>query len=233
MTNAEPAAVVSVDALSRSFPGPPSVVALQPASFTIASGELVAIMGPSGSGKTTLLSLLGLLDEPTTGGYRLAGVDVANLSHSERAGMRAHTIGFVFQAFHLVGYRTAVENVELGLTYQGLPRRVRRERAREAINEVGLGSRADALCSNLSGGEKQRVAIARALVRRPVLILCDEPTGNLDSDTSLQVLGLLDLLHQRGLTIVVVTHDQSVGSQAQRILLIRDGRVSAASEQLL
>lgn len=218
--------VVVVDGLSKVFPGPPEVVALQPCTFRVGRGEFVAVTGPSGSGKTTLLSLLGLLDAPTAGTYVLDGRDVAGLSDRERASVRARQIGFVFQAFHLIGYRSVLDNVELGLLYQSTRRGERRRRASEVIDQVGLGHRRDALCSKLSGGEKQRVAIARTLVRRPALVLCDEPTGNLDSATSDSVLALLDGLHADGQTVVIITHDPGVAAHAQRRLEIRDGVVT-------
>ena len=215
--------VVVVDGLAKVFPGPPPVVALQPCAFAINRSEYVAVTGVSGSGKTTLLSLLGLLDTPTEGNYLLDGIDVASLSDKERSAVRANRIGFVFQAFHLLGYRTVIDNVELGLLYQGVPKSERRARAATVIEQVGLAHRRHALCAQLSGGEKQRVALARALVRAPALVLCDEPTGNLDSATTAQILGLLDELHTRGLTIMIVTHDPSIAALAQRNLIISDG----------
>jgi putative ABC transport system ATP-binding protein len=218
--------VVAVEGLSRVFPGPPEVMALAPCSFTIGRGEMVAITGPSGSGKTTLLSLLGLLDAPTAGSYRLDGLDVAALSDDERAAVRSRRIGFVFQAFHLIGYRSVIDNVELGVLYHGTGARERRRAAVEVIERVGLAERADALCSHLSGGEKQRVAIARTLVRRPALVLCDEPTGNLDTANSESILAIMDELHGEGLTIVVITHDPTVAARAGRNLQIRDGQLS-------
>ena len=214
---------VEVEGLTRVFPGPPDTIALQPCTFTIQRGEYVAITGPSGSGKTTLLSLLGLLDEPTAGTYRLDGIDVADLTDPERAAVRAHRIGFVFQAFHLVGYRSVVDNIELGLTYQGIPHRQRRQHALELCERVGLDHRTNALCSTLSGGEKQRVAIARTLIRQPSLVLCDEPTGNLDTTTSNTILELIEQLHHDGLTIIIITHDPDTATRAQRNLTIRDG----------
>ena len=175
--------LVEVSGLGRVFPGPPEVTALHPCSLRIDRGEMVAVTGPSGSGKSTLLALLGLLDEPSTGSYLLDGVDVAGLSDRRRAAIRAHRLGFVFQAFHLLANRSVTDNVELGLAYQAVPRRRRRRLALEVVEQVGLGSRRQALCAHLSGGEQQRVAIARMLIRRPALILCDEPTGNLDSES--------------------------------------------------
>lgn len=221
-----PVPVVRVDGLSMTYPGPPEVTALQPCSFIIDPGDYVAITGPSGSGKTTLLSLLGLLDTPTAGVYELDGVDVAQLSDKQRAGVRARRIGFVFQAFHLVGYRTVIDNVELGLLYHGLSRKERRRRALEVIEHVGLAGRQHGLCSQLSGGEKQRVAIARTLIREPSLVLCDEPTGNLDTATGHQVLELIEQVHTDGLTIVMITHDPSVAERAHRDLAVRDGVVT-------
>lgn len=222
-SSAEVDIVVEVEGLARTYPGPPPVAALRPCSFAIRRGEYVAITGASGSGKTTLLSLLGLLDTPSEGRYLLDGVDVAALADRRRSAVRARHIGFVFQAFHLVGYRTVLDNVELGLLYQGIAKRHRRARALAVIEQVGLTHRTHALCSRLSGGEKQRVAIARTLVREPSLVLCDEPTGNLDSRTTSQVLDLLDALHQTGLTIVIITHDPAIAAHANRNLVISDG----------
>ncbi|MGK2887358.1 MAG: ABC transporter ATP-binding protein [Rhodococcus sp. (in: high G+C Gram-positive bacteria)] len=218
--------VIEVDGLSRVFEGPPEVTALFPCTFRIEHGEYVAITGPSGSGKTTLLSLLGLLDPPTSGTYRLDGIDVADLSDAERAAVRAHRIGFVFQAFHLVGYRSVIDNVELGLTYQGVPHRQRRQHALEMIERVGLSHRTHALCTTLSGGEKQRVAIARTLIRHPALVLCDEPTGNLDTATSNTVLELIEGVHRDGLTVIIITHDPAIAERTNRNLTIIDGHVT-------
>ena len=226
----EPAGVpvLVVEGLTKVFPGPPPVAAVQDCSFQVCRGEFVAITGPSGSGKTTLLSLLGLLEQATAGRYLLDGVDVVGLSDSERCAQRARRIGFVFQAFHLLGYRTVLENVELGLLYQGVGKGERRRRALEVIESVGLGGRRDGLCAHLSGGEKQRVAIARALVGAPALVLCDEPTGNLDSANSDAVLGLLTELHRSGMTVLVVTHDPHVAGRAQRYLHMADGLLAEA-----
>lgn len=219
-------AVVRVVELTKHYDGPPPVTALQPCSFTVKVGDYVAITGPSGSGKSTLLSLLGLLDEPSGGEYWLDGDNVAKLNDRQRAAIRAHKLGFVFQAFHLIGYRTVVDNVQLGLTYQGISRRQRRRQALDVIDQVGLTHRANALCSTLSGGERQRVAIARVLIRQPSLVLCDEPTGNLDTATSTQVLDLIEQLHRDGLTIIVITHDPDTATRAQRNLIITDGIVT-------
>lgn len=229
MTTRTPA--VSVRGIERRFPGPPEVVALAPCDFDVEHGDFVAITGPSGSGKTTLLSLLGLLDTPTAGSYRLDGVDTASLTDRQLTSLRAHRIGFVFQAFHLVGYRSVADNVELGLTYQGVNRRQRRRTALEVIDQVGLTHRRDALCTTLSGGEKQRVAIARSLIRHPTLMLCDEPTGNLDTTTSNQVLDLIEQVHLQGVTVVMITHDPDVANRATRRLTIVDGHVAEHAPQ--
>lgn len=212
--------------LVRTFDGTPPVRALKPCTFSIHSGEFVAISGPSGSGKSTLLGLLGLLDVPTSGEYLLGGVQTAALTDNERSTVRAFDLGFVFQAFHLMNYRTVVDNVELGLLYQGVPRHERLERCLEALESVGLEDRRDALCSTLSGGEKQRTVIARALVRNPRVILCDEPTGNLDSVNTHNIVELLSKLHDEGQTIVMITHESDVADVASRRLEIVDGVVS-------
>ncbi len=221
--------VVDVQKLEMTYAGPPEVRALRSCEFTIDQGEYVAITGPSGSGKTTLLSLLGLLESPTGGRYYLDGANVASLNDNERAAVRAHKIGFVFQAFHLVEYRSVIENVQVGLLYQGVGRLERRTRSIRLIEQVGLEHRASALCATLSGGERQRVALARALIRRPSLVLCDEPTGNLDSSTSERVLDLLGGLNGQGLTVVVVTHDDRVAARASRHLTIIDGQLGQGS----
>ena len=218
--------IIAVRGCSRSFAGPPAVTALHPCSFDIHRGEFVAITGPSGSGKTTLLALLGLLDTPSAGSYVLDGEDTGGLGDSERTALRAHRIGFVFQAFHLIGYRTVLDNVELGLLYQGVRRRERRRRASAVIDSVGLSHRTTALCSTLSGGERQRVAIARTLIRQPAIVLCDEPTGNLDSESTEQTLALIGALHTDGQTVVMITHDPEVAATANRSLEIYDGFVS-------
>ena len=215
--------VVELRQVSRSFPGTPPVHALREATTTIATGEHVAIVGPSGSGKSTLLHVLGLLDRPTAGSYLLDGIDTADLDDGERAGLRARRLGFVFQAFHLLPHRSAIENVMLGELYRAGRRAARRERAVAALHRVGLGHRVDAHPTTLSGGERQRVAIARALVGAPSLLLADEPTGNLDTATTGSILDLLGELHASGLTLVVITHDDDVARRAQRIVQIRDG----------
>lgn len=222
--------VVSCQGIARTYEGVAPVAALRPVNFSIAAGEQVAVHGPSGSGKSTLLNLLGLLDTPTEGTYELLGEDTSELNESGRAGLRAIGIGFVFQSFHLVAGRTAVENVELGLLYLGTSRRTRASRAREVLDRVGLTSRADADVSLLSGGERQRVAIARAIVHQPTLLLADEPTGNLDSATSERVLDLLDELNADGFTQIIVTHDEAVAARAPRQFGVLDGRLSDSDQ---
>ncbi|THV42739.1 ABC transporter ATP-binding protein [Glycomyces buryatensis] len=208
------------------YPGPPPVEALKPVHLRVEAGEYVAIVGPSGSGKSTLLNLLGLLDAPTDGTYFLDGHDTSTMKEAKRTKLRADKIGFIFQAFHLMAHRTATENVAMSLVYKGVPRRRRREIAREKLELVGLGHRMDALPTTLSGGERQRVAIARALAAEPSLLLCDEPTGNLDSKTAEAVLATIDELHSQGLTILMITHDHEVAERAQRAVTIRDGQLS-------
>jgi putative ABC transport system ATP-binding protein len=204
-----------------------TVEALRGVSFVVDAGEFVAIMGPSGSGKTTLLGILGCLDRPTTGSYRLVGKEVSNLSETRRAHVRGERIGFVFQAYNLIPRSTAFKNVELPLVYAGVRAQERRSRALEALTAVGLSERAQHLPSQLSGGEQQRVAIARALVVRPSVVLADEPTGNLDSASAGEVLAILERVNGNGATIVMVTHSSSVAERASRIVRLSDGLVVA------
>jgi len=199
------------------------VEALRHVTVDVDAGEYVAIMGPSGSGKSTLMHILGCLDGPTTGTYALAGTDVSDMSEAELAQVRNQRIGFVFQQFNLLALQSAVRNVELPLSYAGVSRDVRRRRAIDALERVGLGDRVEHRPNELSGGQQQRVAIARALVTDPTLILADEPTGNLDSRSTADVLGLLDELHAAGRTIVLITHEPEVAAHASRRLHIRDG----------
>ncbi|MFD9128223.1 ABC transporter ATP-binding protein [Kitasatospora sp. NPDC059571] len=220
--------VIRLDGVGRSFAGPPPVTALHPCDLTVHRGEYLAVTGPSGSGKSTLLHLLGLLDTPTCGSYRLDGVDTGRLSDRDRSTLRGRLIGFVFQSFHLLPHRTAEENVLLAQVYNRTPRERRRPAAREALRRVGLDHRIDALPGTLSGGERQRVAIARALVNRPGLLLCDEPTGNLDSAAAAGVLEQFERLHADGFTLVVITHDPAVAARAGRVVRIADGRVGPA-----
>jgi putative ABC transport system ATP-binding protein len=221
--------VIRLTAASFTYRGPPPVVALKPTTLVIYRGEHVAITGPSGSGKSTLLNLLGLLDKPTKGSIEIDGIDVGAASERERAAVRAHRIGFVFQSFHLLPYRTSVENVMLAQVYADGPRRRRHAAAMAALTQVGLAHRAHALPTALSGGERQRVAIARALVNRPSLLMCDEPTGNLDTATTVELTDLLESLHHDGATLVVITHNPVVASRAQRQIAIRDGALTEMS----
>jgi putative ABC transport system ATP-binding protein len=220
--------VVRLANVSRVFEGSPPVVALNEANLEINQGDYLAIVGPSGSGKSTLLHLLGLLDRASSGVYYLDGIDTADLSERDRAGLRAHRI--VFQSFHLLGHRTAVENVMLADVYRRDGQRRRRERAVASLERVGLGHRIDAFPTTLSGGERQRVAVARALTGEPSLLLADEPTGNLDSVTSEQILDLFDHLHQGGLTVAVITHDLDVSERAERHVRIQDGQLTQPIE---
>jgi putative ABC transport system ATP-binding protein len=220
------APVIELRGLERSYPGPPPVRALRPADLVIEAGDYVAVTGPSGSGKSTLLHLLGLLDTPTGGSYLLDGLDTSTLADEDRSALRGRRIGVVFQAFHLLPYRTAVENVLLAQLYNQTPRGARLPAAAAALDSVGLGHRLDALPVTLSGGECQRVAIARALVNSPALVLCDEPTGNLDSANAAALMGLLDELNAVGYTIVVITHDPVVAGHARRTIAISDGMLT-------
>ncbi|MEU1421157.1 ABC transporter ATP-binding protein [Kitasatospora sp. NPDC086009] len=221
------APLVEFRRVGLTYPGPPPVTALAPCDLAVDPGDYVTVTGPSGSGKSTFLNIAGLLDAPTTGRYLLDGVDTGPLADGDRTALRGRRIGFVFQSFHLLPHRSAAENVALALLYTAARGRraaaERRERAREALVRVGLGHRADALPSRLSGGERQRVAIARALVGRPALLLCDEPTGNLDTATARSVLTLLDDLHAQGLTLLLITHDPQVAARGRRTVAIRDG----------
>jgi putative ABC transport system ATP-binding protein len=218
--------VIELRGLARTYPGPPPVPGLRPADLVIEAGDYVAVTGPSGSGKSTLLHLLGLLDSPTAGSYLLDGLDTSRLDDRDRSALRGSRIGFVFQAFHLLPYRTALENVLLAQMYNQTPRSARVRAAVDALDAVRLGHRLDALPTTLSGGECQRVAIARALVNRPSLLLCDEPTGNLDSQNAAALMDLLDQLNAAGFTIVVITHDVSVAAHGGRTIAISDGVLS-------
>ena len=222
--NGEPP-VIRLASVAYTYRGPPPVRALKPLDLVINRGEHVAVTGPSGSGKSTLLNLVGLLDRPTEGTIEIDGMDVGTAPERDRAAVRAHRIGFVFQSFHLLPHRTAVENVMLAQVYADQPRRNRYRRAMSALAQVGLAERANALPTALSGGERQRVAIARALVNRPSLLLCDEPTGNLDSATTDDVMALFHRLHDDGNTILIVTHDPDIAARCPRTIHIRDGRI--------
>lgn len=214
--------------MSRDYGADVPVRALRGVDLDVAEGERVSVVGASGSGKSTLLNIIGCLDQPTAGRYWLDGVDTAGLGDRERAGLRSAQIGFVFQSFHLMSYRTVLENVMLADVYRGGDRAGRAGRARRALDAVGVGDRADALPTQLSGGQRQRVAIARAVVNRPRLLLCDEPTGNLDSTTTTAILGLLSELSTLGLTIVMITHDPGVAEWSERTVHIADGLIQEA-----
>jgi putative ABC transport system ATP-binding protein len=207
--------------------GPQEIYALNGVSFTIDHGEYVAIMGPSGSGKSTLMNIIGCLDTPTAGRYILDGTAVETMSDDELAAVRNKKIGFVFQTFNLLARTSALHNVELPLIYAKMPRSERRERATQALVDVGLGDRMDHAPNELSGGQRQRVAIARALVNKPSLLLADEPTGNLDSKTGREILDLFRELNARGNSIIMVTHEEDVAREAQRAIHIRDGKIAS------
>jgi putative ABC transport system ATP-binding protein len=221
------ARLIELAGVTKVYGGAVAVEALRGVDFVVHDGELVAVMGPSGCGKSTLLGIVGCLDRPTTGSYRLVGQEVASLDETSRARLRGRRIGFVFQAFNLLPRTTAFGNVELPLVYARVPRRERRRRALEALEEVGLHERAAHLPSQLSGGEQQRVAVARAVVARPDVLLLDEPTGNLDSASAEDVLALLQRLHELGATIVLVTHSTEVAQHAARVVRMEDGLVVA------
>ncbi|WP_406699156.1 ABC transporter ATP-binding protein [Singulisphaera sp. Ch08] len=224
-----PGELITLEGITKEYPmGGEIVRALQGVDLAIGVNELVAIMGPSGSGKSTLMNILGCLDVPSAGRYWLDGRDVARLSQSELARVRGGQIGFVFQTFELLPRQTALRNVELPLTYSGGPNR--RGRATEALRRVGLADRMGHRPNQMSGGQRQRVAIARALVQRPALLLADEPTGNLDSQTGEEILNLFADLHREGQTIVIVTHEPEVAARCHRIVRIRDGRVESDLE---
>jgi putative ABC transport system ATP-binding protein len=205
--------------------GKQEVNALREATFNIAQGEFVAIMGPSGSGKSTLMNILGCLDTPTKGNYYLRGKLVSTLNDNELAYIRNNEIGFVFQVFNLLARATAFHNVELPLIYKGAKKKVREEKTRKALEMVEMSDRMNHRPSELSGGERQRVAIARALVNEPSLLLADEPTGNLDSKTGLEIINLFRKIHSQGNTIIVVTHEREIAEQAHRIIFLKDGKI--------
>ncbi len=220
--------IIRIEGLRKIYRvGAEQVRALDGVSLTIERNEYVAIMGPSGSGKSTLMNILGCLDTPDDGRYLLCGEDVSRLSDEELAAVRNRQIGFVFQSFALMPRRTALENVALPLLYSGVSRSVRQQRAREALLRVGLGERMDHDPGELSGGQKQRVALARALVTNPSIILADEPTGNLDSATSEEIMSLFNIINAAGNTVILVTHSEQIASYARRIIRIRDGKVES------
>jgi len=221
--------VLELEQVTKVYPGEPPVTALRGVSFAVSQGELVGIVGPSGSGKSTLLHLMGTLDRPTTGTVRIDGFDVDRHSDRELAALRATRIGFVFQQFFLAEHQSTLDNVADGLLYAGVPQTERRALALGALAAVGLGTRPHARPTQLSGGQRQRVAIARALAGRPAIVLADEPTGNLDQATGRSILRLLQELHDMGVTIIVITHDQAVADRMDRQIDMLDGVIVADS----
>ena len=206
-------------------PGENEVRALDGINLTVEHGEFLAIVGQSGSGKSTLMNMLGLLDIPTSGTYTLDGVDVKNMTDDELSEIRNKEIGFIFQGFNLIPSLTAVENVELPLVYRGMKKDERHKLALEALERVGLSHRLDHLPKQMSGGQQQRVAIARAVAARPPIILADEPTGNLDSHSGVEVMKILHELHEEGRTVILITHDNDIANEAQRVIRIQDGQI--------
>lgn len=219
--------IIRLTDINKTYPGAVPLHVLKGINLEIEKGEFVSIMGASGSGKSTLLNIIGILDNYDTGEYILDGTLIKNLSENRAAELRNRMIGFVFQSFNLINYKNAVENVALPLYYQGVPRRRRNIMAMEQLERMGLSDRAHHLPSEMSGGQKQRVAIARALITNPSIILADEPTGALDSQTSKEVMNVFRTLNEQGMTIVLVTHDPGVGAQTNRIIRISDGNIVA------
>ncbi len=216
--------LIKIDDIGKSYQiGSETINALVSVSLTIKKGEFVALMGPSGSGKSTLMNILGCLDTPSKGTYILNGVDVSNMSDNDLAEVRNKEIGFVFQTFNLLPRSTALENVALPLIYAGFSKSERDERAMDVLTGVGLSDRTKHRPNELSGGQRQRVAVARALVNHPSIILADEPTGNLDTKTSVEIMGLLEEIHRKGNTIILVTHEEDIARHAHRIVRLRDG----------
>jgi len=224
----ESKSVISLRGITRDFQlGAQTVHVLKGIDLDIQQGEYVALMGPSGSGKSTLMNLLGCLDTPTAGSYHLAGRDVSRMDDNDLAAVRNKEIGFVFQTFNLIPRQTALQNVALPMVYAGASKEARTERAEEALRQVGLEDRMDHRPNQLSGGQRQRVAVARALVNTPSMILADEPTGNLDSTTSVEIMKLFDDIHKAGNTLVVVTHEEDIAQHAHRIIRLRDGVIES------
>ena len=220
--------IIAIEALKKAYMmGNQEVMALDGIDLKIGANEYVAIMGPSGSGKSTLMNILGCLDTPTSGRYVLGGEDVSVMKPGELAQVRSRRTGFVFQSFNLLPRYNALENVALPLIYQGVPRAERLERARKALEEVGLSGRMEHRPAEMSGGQRQRVAVARALVGRPDIILADEPTGNLDTQTSVEVMKLFEKTYRQGNTILIVTHEEDIAACARRIIRLRDGRIES------
>jgi putative ABC transport system ATP-binding protein len=220
--------VIEIRDIIRDFKlGQETVHVLKGIDLDIKRGEYVAIMGPSGSGKSTLMNLLGCLDTPTAGSYKLNGKDVSQMSDDELADIRNTEIGFVFQTFNLLPRTTALDNVALPMVYAGKSKKEREERASEVLTDVGLADRMDHKPNQLSGGQRQRVAVGRALVNKPSIILADEPTGNLDSKTSLEIMELFDQIHASGNTVIMVTHEEDIAAHAKRVIRLRDGMIES------
>ncbi|MCU0349278.1 MAG: ABC transporter ATP-binding protein [Flavobacterium sp.] len=220
--------IIDIKAITRDFPlGDEIIHVLKGIDLVINKGEYVALMGPSGSGKSTLMNILGCLDTPTSGTYILNGKNVSEMQDDELAGIRNIEIGFVFQTFNLMPRTTALDNVALPMVYAGFSKNDRNNRATEVLTQVGLGDRMDHKPNQLSGGQRQRVAVARALVNKPAMILADEPTGNLDSKTSVEIMNLFDEIHANGNTVVLVTHEEDIAAHAHRIIRLRDGVIES------
>lgn len=222
--------VIKIEGIKKIYTlGTQKVNALDGVDISISRNEYVAIMGPSGSGKSTLMNILGCLDTPTEGSYFLNGTDVSNMDDNMLSDIRNREIGFIFQSFNLLPRYNALENVALPLIYSGIPRQERERRAIEALNNVGLGERMEHKPSELSGGQRQRVAIARALINRPSIILADEPTGNLDTKTSIDIMMLFEQIYKEGNTVIIVTHEEDIAKYARRIIRLRDGKIESDS----
>ena len=218
--------LITINDIGRKYViGAEVIHALKSVSLTINKGEFVALMGPSGSGKSTLMNILGCLDTPSKGKYILNGIDVSHMTENDLAEVRNSEIGFVFQTFNLLPRNTALDNVALPLVYAGVSKEKRLERARKTLENVGLGNRIDHKPNELSGGQRQRVAVARALINDPSIILADEPTGNLDTKTSIEIMGLIEDIHDKGNTIILVTHEEDIAMHAHRIVRMRDGLI--------
>lgn len=229
-TDVDRGVVLVLEGVVKNYPGEPPIRALDGVTLQVRSGELVGIVGPSGSGKSTLLNIIGALDRPTTGRVRIDGDDVTAVSDAQLSALRARSIGFVFQQFHLRSETSALENVADGLLYRGVPQGKRRQRAADALERVGLAHRMTHRPTKLSGGERQRVAIARAIVGEPAIVLADEPTGNLDSKAGDEVFELFRTLHDTGRTIVIITHNLALAEQLPRRIHLRDGQIELDHE---
>ncbi|MTG98135.1 MULTISPECIES: ABC transporter ATP-binding protein [Myroides] len=220
--------IIDIKEIKRNFKlGSETVKVLKGVNLQIKRGDYVALMGPSGSGKSTLMNILGCLDTPTSGEYTLNGKDVSSLDDDQLADIRNKDIGFVFQTFNLLPRTTSLDNVALPMVYAGKSKEERYERAKEVLGQVGLGDRMDHHSNQLSGGQRQRVAVARALVNHPAIILADEPTGNLDTKTSIEIMNLFDEIHSKGNTVILVTHEEDIAAHAHRIIRLRDGLIES------